>query len=198
MNNELPFLTTGRKKKNVHVSNPDSPGDLQIQVGDMMRHLYVDNPHCKYHAATVVAKDGESLVTLEGHVSKDLMRPEFLIRRGVVGFAQEEIRGGYGDVVEITPLESLNPETVESEREDFVRRYRRMMGEDVDLGFGTAASNLGITRTDEYRRRRRLERIRRRRWLEKVNEKWNQSLSVGRTTVNNSREGNAYITDEML
>lgn len=205
MNGELPLLQTGRKKKNVHVTTPDSPGDLEIQVGDMMRHIYIDNPHCKYHAATVVAKDGESLVTLEGHVSKNLKRPQFLIHRGVRDFAHREVIGGYGDEVEITPLEGLNPNLVAEEREDFVGRFRRMMGEDTDFGFMTAQINLGFARTDEYPRRierariaRELDELRQRRWVDTVRRKWNRSLQAGRVTVNNSVEGNRFIGNEML
>ncbi|HET6975248.1 MAG TPA: hypothetical protein VFI24_02920 [Pyrinomonadaceae bacterium] len=205
MNGELPLLQTGRKKKNVHVTAPDHPRDLELQVGDMMRHIYIDNPHCKYHAATVVAKDGESLVTLEGHVSKNLRRPQFLIHNGVRDFAHREIRGGYGDEVEITPLEGLNPELVAEEREDFVRRFRRMMGEDTDYGFMTAQVNLGFHRTDEYPRQlerariaRELDELRRGRWVERMRAKWNRSLQVGRVTVNNSIEGNRFIGNEML
>ena len=205
MNQELPLWQTGRKKKNVHVSKPDNPRDLEIQVGDMMRHIYIDNPHCKYHAATVVAKDGESLVTLEGHVSKNLKRPEFLIHRGVRDFAHREVIGGYGDEVEITPLEGLNPDVVNSEREDFVGRYRRMMGENTELGFMTAQTNLGFARTDEYPRRlerariaRELDDLRRSRWVERVRAQWNNSRVAGRTLINDSDEGNDYVTNEML
>src|SRR5690349_1738445 len=60
----------GRTKKTVHVTNPDSPADLRVGVGDMMRQIYKGSD-CRYHAATVVAEDGNSVVTLEGHVSKD-------------------------------------------------------------------------------------------------------------------------------
>jgi len=204
MNRELPLIQTGRKKKNVHVSNPDSPRDLELQVGDMMRHIYIDNPHCNYHAATVVAKDGDSLVTLEGHVSKNLKKPEFLIRGGVVDFAHREIRG-YGDEVEITPLESLNPDVVGSEREDFVSRFRRMVGHNTELGFMTAQINLGFTRTDEYGRRLEIARLRRERdeelrkeWVERVRRKWRRSLRAGSASVNDSGEGNKFVTNEML
>lgn len=205
MNGELPLMQTGRKKKNVHVTKPDHPRDLEIQVGDMMRHIYIDNPHCKYHAATVVAKDGESLVTLEGHVSKNLKRPQFLIHRGVRDFAHQEIVGGYGDEVEITPLEGLNPHVVAEEREDFVGRFRRMMGEDTESGFMTAQVNLGFARTDEFprqieraRRRAELDRLQRRGWVEKVRRKWDLSRQAGRFSVNDSDQGNRFITNEML
>ena len=202
MNGQLPLVSLGRAKKNVHVNNPGSPGDLRMEVGDMMRHLYKGQQTCNYHAATVVAKDGESLVTLEGHAGKDLTRPEFQIRNGVAGFARREIRLGYGDEVEITPLESLNPEMVAFEREGFERRYQRMTGHDVELGFAQAVKNLGITYTDEHdrrleerRRRRAIVAMRRTRWLERVRAKWESATS---TVINNSVEGNQYVTNEML
>jgi hypothetical protein len=202
---ETPLVPLGRRKKNVHVSNPDSPGDLTVEVGDMMRHIYKDHPHCTYHAATVVAQDGKSLVTLEGHVSKDLSKPEFMIRNGVVDFAQREVRAGYGDVVEITPLESLNPETVQDELGDFSRRYQRMMGADTDMGFQAATSNLGITFTDErerrqwaIRQRRRQLRLMRRQWLERRHARWDVAREAGRVSISTSSQGNPYITDEML
>lgn len=207
MNGELPLWQTGRKKKNVHVTKHD-PRDLELQVGDMMRHIYVDNPHCKYHAATVVAKDGESLVTLEGHVSKNLKRPQFLIHGGVRDFASREVLGGYGDEVEITPLESLNPDVVAEERDDFVRRFQRMMGDDTEFGFMTAQINLGFARTDEFPRRihrarlarqRELEELRRGGWVRRMHKKWERSLQAGgRTTMNNSIEGNRFIDNDML
>ncbi len=161
--------STGRTRKNVHVSNPNSPADLRIEVGDMMRHLYI-NAKCKYHAATVVAKDGNSLVTLEGHVSKNITKPEFHIRGGVVDFADEAIRLGHGDEVEITPLETLNPETTASELGAFSKRYQRMTRADandrgaVELAHQTASSNIGITFTNEVSRRR--DELRRRREAE--------------------------------
>lgn len=205
MNGQLPLIPLGRTKKNVHVNKPESPGDLRMEVGDMMRHLYKGQQTCNYHAATVVAKDGESLVTLEGHAGKDLSRPEFQIRNGVAGFARREIGLGYGDEVEITPLESLDPEAVAFEREGFERRYRRITGDDVELGFAQAVKNLGITYTDEQQRkrwalRRRREELRewRRQGQDRVRERWDEARKVGSVSINASGEGNSYITDEML
>ena len=205
MNGQLPLVSLGRTKKNVHVSDPGSRGDLRMEVGDMMRHLYKGQQTCNYHAATVVAKDGESLVTLEGHAGKDLSKPEFQIRNGVAGFARREILLGYGDEVEITPLESLNPEMVAFEREGFERRYQRMTGDDVELGFAQAVKNLGITYTDEHarrleelRRRRAIVAMRRTRWLERVRAKWKNAREGGSFAINDSDHGNEYVTNEML
>jgi len=149
---------TGRTKKSIHVQKPQKLEDMTVEVGDMMRHIYTKGS-CRYHAATVVAKDGKSLVTLEGHVGKDLQRPEFLIRNGVLDFAAEGIMDDAGDEVEITPLESLNPETVASDLESAATRYQRMTSANVhdpstmSLAISTASSNIGLTFTNEVRRR---------------------------------------------
>ena len=152
------IVPIGREHKTVHVTTPKHPSDLNVEAGDMMKHIY-QNAKCKYHAATVVAKDGNSLVTLEGHVSKDITSPEFHIHRGVLAFADEAIRKGHGDEVVITPLESLNPQSVASERKDFETRYQRMTTAPVDdpgatnLAHITASSNIGTTITDKMRRK---------------------------------------------
>lgn len=183
---------TGRTKKTVHVTKPDSPADLTAGVGDMMRQIY-QGSDCRYHAATVVAKDGKSLVTLEGHVSKDLQRPEFLIHNGVSGFADEPIRKGYGDEVEVTPLETLKWEAVASEREASQRRYERITGEDPTLAFHTAGSNLGVTPTEEVRRRH-LASKRLRRQLRAIYE---HDRNVHLENVRRAKVGEALIPVEL-
>ena len=126
-------------------------------------------------------------------------------RGNVPLIAHKEIEGGYGDIVEITPLESLNRELVESERGDFATRYQRMMGQNVSLGFQAATSNLGITFTDEgvrrleaLRRKRARQEIKRQHWPDRVRQKWIRSRAIGRTSINDSDEGNEFVTNEML
>lgn len=63
-----------------------------VEVGDMMRHIFDPQEGveggCGWHAATVVARQGGTAVTLEANVGKDLTQPEFFIREGSAGFVQ--------------------------------------------------------------------------------------------------------------
>lgn len=82
--------------------------ELVVSVGDMMKHYFQsdDELSCHYHAATVVARDGADVVTLEGHVSRDLGAPEFHIRHGLAGFVGDNNRSrDYGDKVSLVPAE---------------------------------------------------------------------------------------------
>ncbi len=141
-----------------------SKEELKVGVGDKMVHMYPKTEKCKYHAATIVAKDGPSTVTLEGHVSKDLEKPQFHIRNGVKGFVKDndtkvvshlfgsstkESRG-LGGKVEISPLESvLNPES-EKKRGD--QRYNIIRGRedgfDVTASATVMGQDMGTTDTD--------------------------------------------------
>jgi hypothetical protein len=64
-----------------------------IKVGDTMVQTLGQGSSCGYHAATVVAKDSKSLVTLEAHAAKDIDRPEFHIRAGLEGFIHDNNEG---------------------------------------------------------------------------------------------------------
>lgn len=82
---------------------------LTADVGEMMKHTFGFTQECNYHAATVVAKDGRDLVTLEADVSQSLLRPEFHIRRGVIEFVDynsQDKEQGYRVVVSAAGKES--------------------------------------------------------------------------------------------
>ncbi len=70
-------------------------GDDPI-VGTYMQHKFPDKLNgCGYHVATVVAKDGKTLVTLEAHAGKELLeKPEFHMRNGVEGFRSDNTPKG--------------------------------------------------------------------------------------------------------
>lgn len=55
---------------------------------------------CSIHAATEVAIDGASKITLEAHAAKDIDKPEFAIYNGKEGFEQENIRPETNDNIE--------------------------------------------------------------------------------------------------
>ena len=87
---------------------------LSADVGVMMKHHYPRDAGCEYHAATVVAKDGTDLVTLEAHVSRELMHPEFHIRRGVIGFVDDNSR--IRDLGSHVTLQAAPPEPIQRMR----------------------------------------------------------------------------------
>ncbi|MCG8460367.1 MAG: hypothetical protein MI919_29140 [Holophagales bacterium] len=87
--------------------------DENMNVGWRMWHHYQGQQQCSHHAATVVAKDGPSLVTLEGHVGKDLQRPQFHIREGASGFAEDNQQNrNLGKRVNIRPPLALSQNDV--------------------------------------------------------------------------------------
>lgn len=60
-------------------------------VGSMLQHKFPAGlSDCGYHGVTVVAKDGETLITLEAHASRQKMnKPDFEMRKGVNGFKED-------------------------------------------------------------------------------------------------------------
>lgn len=70
---------------------PDGP-----EVGTLMQHKYPEESNgCGYHAVTVVAKDGASLVTLEAHAGRAALgKPTFEIRGGVDAFRNDNTPDG--------------------------------------------------------------------------------------------------------
>lgn len=89
----------------------DYNDNIEIQVGDKIKHIYEnDTATANYHSITVVAKDGESIISLEADVDQQQWKhPQFRIRNGVVGFINENNtengenrKLGYN--VEITPF----------------------------------------------------------------------------------------------
>ena len=64
-----------------------------IKLGDTMVQTLGQGSTCGYHAATVVARDSKSLVTLEAHAAKDIDKPEFHIRAGLEGFIHDNNEG---------------------------------------------------------------------------------------------------------
>lgn len=148
-----------------------------IEIGDKMRHIFHGKQACGHHGATVVAEDGESLVTLEAHVSKrDLQAPEFHIRKGVGGFVEDNDTDqlgqsrGLGGEVGIQRLDDLTQEDVQEGLRGLgasERRFRRITGEErVPMGGDQyyppesfVTSGLAVTR--EPARKKALAMIRR-------------------------------------
>jgi hypothetical protein len=162
------------EKRTVNIQSPmTTQADLNMNVGDLMMHIYNGGP-CLYHAATVVAKDGNSLVTLEGHVSKDLSRPQFHIRGGLTDFAAEGIARNRGDQVDVTPVTSMTYEDIQGEkkvRENTFHRFssdprRWQRGEGTYESVGFLAGDIGITPTKE-----KIRRIKREDYLNSLDER---------------------------
>lgn len=64
-----------------------------LQIGDAMIHEFEpskgEERDCGWHGATVIAQDGSSSITLEAHAGKDITRPEFHLRNGILGFVRD-------------------------------------------------------------------------------------------------------------
>jgi hypothetical protein len=151
-------------KKRIGDISTASKEDLDVGVGDKMVHMYPNTEACKYHAATIVAQDGGSSVTLEGHVSKNLERPQFHMRNGVAGFVKDNdtvmekrLLGesrlksrGLGNRVEIDPLNSIADPARDKQKAE--QRYRIMKGTEPDFdvkGSGAVlGQDIGITDTN--------------------------------------------------
>jgi hypothetical protein len=73
-------------------------GRGEIGVGDQMVHTFSPEAvlqhavNCGEHSATVVAKDGNSLITLEAHAGQDITEPDFHMRNGIQGFIVDNNR----------------------------------------------------------------------------------------------------------
>jgi hypothetical protein len=158
-------MERGREQqRTVRIQSPTTTQtDLNVNPGDLMQHIYEGSGACRYHAATVVAKDGASLVTLEGHVSKNLSRPQFHIRDGLTGFAAEGITHNKGDQVEVIPVTSLSYEEVQADKETREKRFKGFSNidevfwedyEGTNYSYrGRLLGDIGITPTVEKRRR---------------------------------------------
>ena len=156
----------GRKAtRTVEVESPSTNAtDLDVQVGDRMKHVF-QGSDCRYHAATVVAKDGVSAVTLEANVAYDRARPLFYIHKGLAGFAAEGIHDKLGDKVDVIPVGSLTYQEAEDEWETRSSRFENFSNiNPVFWGFenetysyrGRLLGDLGVTWTTEKTRRDKL------------------------------------------
>lgn len=81
-------VSIGKKQIQNSVSQLNNE-EAALNVGDQILHRYPNRESCSHHAATTVAKDGETLITLEAHVGKDLKHPQFHMRNGVKGFVED-------------------------------------------------------------------------------------------------------------
>ena len=196
-------------QRNVRIMSA-STAELKVKVGDLMKHIYEGEGACRYHAATVVAKDGLSLVTLEGHVSKNLSRPQFHIRSGLLGFAAEGIQHKQGDNVEVVPLTSQSYQEIQGEKKISEARYQEFGNikpkdwERYKFSYLSIVNgNIGITPTKEKRRRdeaaRQLAIIRRAEARRPYDRAMSRSLALPVTgPINTGDEGNNYILNGML
>ena len=105
-------------KDSYKLQGKDEIEGFDVQVGDMMKHMYPNSSTCEYHAATIVAVDDGDLVTLEAHVSKSLSRPQFHIREGVWGFVKDnDPNNNQGNIVHVG-----------QENSDIIKQARTYMG----------------------------------------------------------------------
>lgn len=88
------FATTLRDTIAGHqgVDNSELTAEDEPEVGDQMVHTFSQGAieeyglNCDKHSATIVAKDGNSLITLEAHAGQDITEPDFHMRNGIAGF----------------------------------------------------------------------------------------------------------------
>jgi hypothetical protein len=195
------ILRGRQEQRTVAVQSPATTRrDLRVDVGDRMKHIYQGDGACRYHAATVVAKDGPSLVTLEGHVSMDLSRPQFHIRDGLTGFAAEGIAHGKGDKVEVIPVASLSRKDIADDIEARERRFIDFNNIDPDFWRdyeretysyrGRLRGDIGITLRAERRRQERAYDAALTRSLSLVVNAQNPDIQTG--------AGNGAILNDML
>lgn len=77
-------------------AEPGIYGGPAIGAGDKMEQKLGEGSGSGHHGATVVVRDGASLVTLEAHVEKELTAPEFHIHEGLSGFVDSNNAGPDG------------------------------------------------------------------------------------------------------
>ena len=88
-------------------------GSASDEVGDRWQHNVSNEKGNSVgeHAATVVAQDGQSRVTLEANVDKDLTKPQFAMYGGSADFVETNKQGderwqdpSYRHNVDVTPM----------------------------------------------------------------------------------------------
>ncbi len=158
-------MATGRKQpRTLNLQSPaTTPADLTLHVGDLMKHVFDGTSSCRYHAATVAAKDGASLITLEANVDLDLSRPQFHVHKGLAGFASAGIEEKLGDKVEVVPVKGITYDAIVADKEKREGRFEKFgtidredweYFEKKNLTYrNTLAGEIGITSTAEKARR---------------------------------------------
>ena len=116
----------------------------EMEVGDMMKHIFETQEGveaaCGWHGATVVAKQGGVLVTLEAHVSKSLQAPEFHVREGSGGFVEDNNeKVDYGNRLEVTKYQGG-----EAPEEDLDRYERLDISPLVSIGENASTEDLNL------------------------------------------------------
>jgi hypothetical protein len=149
-------------------SSATTPSDLTLHVGDLMKHVFEGTSSCRYHAATVAAKDGASLITLEANVDLDLTRPQFHIHKGLAGFAAAGIEEKLGDKVEVVPVKGITYDAIVADKEKREGRFQKFGAidredwqyfEKKNLTYrNTLGGEIGITSTAEKARRDQVAR----------------------------------------
>ncbi len=153
-----------KQPRTLNLQSPTTAAaDLSLNVGDLMKHIFEGTSTCRYHAATVAAKDGASLITLEANVDLDLARPQFHIHKGLAGFAAPGIEEKLGDKVEVVPVTSIDYDAIVADKEKREGRFQKFGAIDREdwEGFekkhltyrNTLAGEIGITTTAEKARR---------------------------------------------
>ena len=137
-----------QQSRTVHLNNEQAP---DMGVGDLMRHKFTQNLNgCNYHAATVVAKDGASLITLEANVDSDLSAPEFYLRAGMSGFVEDNNEDAdHGQEVLMMPVRNLDERTLYQNIKTMVDKYP-----DLNQNPGHLVGNtlgLGMNQGDKQR-----------------------------------------------
>lgn len=146
------LIADERKKQGAKPNNPKAPKSKQnFGVGDLMRHNFPEEQACGWHQATAVAKDGASLLTLEGHVGKNLTAPQFHIRNGVDGFILDNDTrpgGGSYNLGDDVDIETLNSAI---DQDDPMEDYRTKYQDNTGRGnLGAAVSSLAVARTHHH------------------------------------------------
>jgi hypothetical protein len=157
-------MSKGRKQpRALKLQSPTTAKDLRLNVGDLMKHVFEGTSTCRYHAATVAAKDGASLITLEANVDLDLSRPQFHIHNGLAGFAAAGIQEQLGDKVEVVPVKGITYDAIVADKEIREGRFQKFGAIDPEdweyfekknLTYrNRLAGEIGITSTAEKARR---------------------------------------------
>ncbi|WP_405300184.1 hypothetical protein [Kordia sp.] len=151
---------TGKRavSETLDANEPTNANKLTMDVGDKMQHNYNEaNSNSQHHAATVVAKDGSSLVTLEAHVGKSLKKPQFNIRNGVKGFvADNNVGHGWtgkydrelGSSVDIGRIGTLEKGSTSDNMTTYKNNYAQMSDYEAGANVAFLKGALGITKTE--------------------------------------------------
>lgn len=81
-----------------------------IEIGNRMKLKFNVDGKYPYHQATVIAQDGNSLITLEAHAGQDLTTPHFHIRNGKQGFINDykDYNNGNSPDIETFEISKIN------------------------------------------------------------------------------------------